>query len=92
METALSYFADLLSSPHKDALLALARCASESAEAEKLRRLASAEGKAECTEYITKQHRSLLEVRAALGDGGVVGTRGRKSRLSWSMTLYKLVI
>jgi len=62
LETALSYFADLLSSPHKDALLALASCASESAEAEKLRRLASAEGKAECTEYITKQHRSLLEV------------------------------
>lgn len=62
LSTALACFADLLSSPHKDALLALASCAKDEKEAARLKQLASAAGKAEYTEYIAKQHRSLLEV------------------------------
>lgn len=62
LSTALSYFADLLSSPHKDSLLALASCATEEQEAARLKHLASQAGKADYTEYIAKQHRSLLEV------------------------------
>ncbi|WIA17179.1 hypothetical protein OEZ85_014062 [Tetradesmus obliquus] len=62
LSTALAYFADVLSSPHKDALLALASCATDSKEAEQLRLLASAAGKAQYTDYIAKQHRSLMEV------------------------------
>jgi sulfite reductase alpha subunit-like flavoprotein len=72
--TALAYFADLLSSPHKDALLALASCATEPAQAARLRYLASSDGKAEANEYIYKQHRSLLEV----GGGLVVGGERRR--------------
>jgi NADPH-ferrihemoprotein reductase len=62
LSTALAYFADVLSSPHKDALLALASCATEAKEAEQLKLLASAAGKAQYTDYIAKQHRSLMEV------------------------------
>ncbi|KAF6251355.1 NADPH-cytochrome P450 reductase [Scenedesmus sp. NREL 46B-D3] len=62
LSTALAYFADLLSSPHKDALLALASCASDAKQAEQLKLLASAAGKAQYTEYIAKQQRSLMEV------------------------------
>jgi hypothetical protein len=58
----LAYFADLLSSPRKDALLGLASCASDEAQAARLKLLASAQGKAEYTSYIAKPHRSLLEV------------------------------
>jgi sulfite reductase alpha subunit-like flavoprotein len=64
LSTALAYFADVLSSPHKDALLALASCASDAKEAERLKLLASAAGKAQYTDYIAKQHRSLMEVRS----------------------------
>jgi sulfite reductase alpha subunit-like flavoprotein len=63
LSTALAYFADVLSSPHKDALLALASCARDAEEAERLKLLASAAGKAQYTDYIAKQHRSLMEVR-----------------------------
>jgi NADPH-ferrihemoprotein reductase len=57
----------VLSSPHKDALLALASCASDAKEAERLKLLASATGKAQYTDYIAKQHRSLMEVRGYVG-------------------------
>lgn len=62
LRTALSYYADLLSSPHKDALEALAACAADRDEAERLRRMASHEGRQEYAEFIAKPHRSLLEV------------------------------
>jgi len=62
LATALAYFADLLSSPRKDALLGLASCATDEAQAAKLKQLASPQGKAEYTSYIAKQHRSLIEV------------------------------
>ncbi|KAF8065880.1 ATR2 [Scenedesmus sp. PABB004] len=62
LSTALAYFADLLSSPRKDSLLALASCAADAAQAARLSHLASAGGKADYNEYIAKQHRSLLEV------------------------------
>lgn len=67
LATALAYFADLLSSPRKDALLGLASCATDEAQAAKLKQLASPQGKAEYTSYIAKQHRSLIEVRMAAG-------------------------
>jgi sulfite reductase alpha subunit-like flavoprotein len=67
LSTALAYFADVLSSPHKDALLALASCATDAKEAEQLKLLASAAGKVQYSEYIAKQHRSLMEVRAGVG-------------------------
>lgn len=70
LATALAYFADLLSSPHKDALLGLASCATDDAEAAKLKHLASSEGKAEYSSYIAKQHRSLIEVRGLQGRAG----------------------
>ena len=63
LSTALAYFADLLSSPHKDALLGLASAATDEAQAAQLKHLASSQGKAEYTSYIAKQHRSLVEVR-----------------------------
>jgi NADPH-ferrihemoprotein reductase len=72
LSTALAYFADLLSSPRKDALLGLASCATDEAQAARLRLLASPHGKAEYSAYIAKQHRSLLEV-----GGGMRGLRGR---------------
>eukprot|EP00878_Enallax_costatus_P012884 GHUV01013453.1.p1 GENE.GHUV01013453.1~~GHUV01013453.1.p1 ORF type:complete len:518 (+),score=136.11 GHUV01013453.1:949-2502(+) len=62
LSTALAYFADVLSCPHKDALLALASCATEEKEAARLRHLASPAGKAEYTDYIASKHRSLLEI------------------------------
>ncbi len=79
--TALAYFADVLSSPHRDALLALASCATDSKEAARLTHLASAAGKAEYTEYIGRAQRSLMEVRRDVsvflgGCGGVTPTQG----------------
>jgi sulfite reductase alpha subunit-like flavoprotein len=67
LATALAYFADLLSSPRKDALLGLASCATDEAQAARLKLLASPQGKAEYTNYIAKPHRSLLEVRRGRG-------------------------
>jgi hypothetical protein len=77
LSTALAYFADVLSSPHKDALLALASCATDANEAEQLKLLASAAGKARYTEYIAKQHRSLMEVRGGAAAGVMLKGVGR---------------
>ncbi|KXZ55264.1 hypothetical protein GPECTOR_3g401 [Gonium pectorale] len=65
VRTALAYFADLLSSPHRDALLALSTFAADREEAARLVLLGSAQGKAEYGEFIGKPHRSLLEVLQA---------------------------
>lgn len=44
LRRALARYADLLSAPNKAALLALAACAKDAAEAKRLQRLASVEG------------------------------------------------
>jgi NADPH-ferrihemoprotein reductase len=64
LRSALQHFADLHSSPHRDALLALASVATNADEAARLRRLASREGHDEYADYVTKAKRSLLEVLA----------------------------
>ncbi len=62
LRLALACFADVLSSPHKDSLRALAAFAPDPSEGQKLRRMAMPEGKDEYAAYISKPHRSLLEV------------------------------
>lgn len=64
LRDALACFADVTSSPHKENLAALAAAATDDAQRARLLHLASAAGKADYQEYITKQHRSLLEVRS----------------------------